>query len=164
MYRMSCLSSWHIFWMFLIRISALRLAISFPPDWCVDSTVKPATPLSSTSFIIRNHPTIRRYITDVVQKASLSSPRINQHGLLIRGCIEKFPNWPPGARTANGTALCHKVQLYRYFVSQSSEFCRHNPLCCFSASVVVYFVIESVWKLLDTPSYIYLTWHWLWGS
>jgi len=27
------------------------------------------------------------------------------------------------------------VQLYRYFVSQSSEFCRHNPLCCFSTSV-----------------------------
>jgi len=27
------------------------------------------------------------------------------------------------------------VQLYRYFVSQSSEFCRHNPLCCFSTNV-----------------------------
>jgi hypothetical protein len=27
------------------------------------------------------------------------------------------------------------VQLYRYFVSQSSEFCHHNPLCCFSTSV-----------------------------
>jgi len=23
------------------------------------------------------------------------------------------------------------MQLYRYFVSQSSEFCHHNPLCCF---------------------------------
>jgi hypothetical protein len=27
------------------------------------------------------------------------------------------------------------MQLYRYFVSQSSEFCRHNPLRCFSTSV-----------------------------
>jgi hypothetical protein len=27
------------------------------------------------------------------------------------------------------------VQLYRYFVSQSIEFCRHKPLCCFSTSV-----------------------------
>jgi len=27
------------------------------------------------------------------------------------------------------------VQLCRYFVSQSSEFCRHNPLCCFSTNV-----------------------------
>jgi hypothetical protein len=25
----------------------------------------------------------------------------------IRGCNQKFPDWPPGARTANGTALCH---------------------------------------------------------
>jgi hypothetical protein len=26
---------------------------------------------------------------------------------LIRGCIQKFPDWPPGTRTASGTALCH---------------------------------------------------------
>jgi len=37
--------------------------------------------------------------------------------------------------TANGTALCHYVQLHRYFVSQSSEFCRHNSLFCFLTSV-----------------------------
>jgi len=24
-----------------------------------------------------------------------------------RGHIQKFPDWPPGTRTANGTALCH---------------------------------------------------------
>jgi len=24
-----------------------------------------------------------------------------------QGCIQKFPDWPPGARTVNGTALCH---------------------------------------------------------
>jgi hypothetical protein len=54
---------------------------------------------------------------------------------LLRGCSQKFPDWPPGTRTANGTALWHYEQFYRYFVSQSSEFCRYNPLCCFSASV-----------------------------
>jgi hypothetical protein len=53
----------------------------------------------------------------------------------IRGCIQKFPDWQPGATAPNNTNLCHKVQLYRYFVSQCSEFCRRNPLCCFSASV-----------------------------
>jgi hypothetical protein len=53
----------------------------------------------------------------------------------VGGCNQKFPDWPPAARTANVTALCHQVQLYRYFVSQSSEFCRHNPLCCLSTSV-----------------------------
>jgi hypothetical protein len=25
----------------------------------------------------------------------------------IRGCIQKFPDWPHGARTANGAALSH---------------------------------------------------------
>jgi hypothetical protein len=25
----------------------------------------------------------------------------------VRGCIQKFPDWPPGASTANGTALRH---------------------------------------------------------
>jgi hypothetical protein len=25
----------------------------------------------------------------------------------VHGYIQKFPDWPPGARTANGTPLCH---------------------------------------------------------
>jgi hypothetical protein len=47
------------------------------------------------------------------------------------------------------------VQLYRYFVSQSNEFCRHNSLCCFSTSVYCcyLFCYYLVRKLLDTPSY-----------
>jgi len=28
-------------------------------------------------------------------------------GLEVRGCIQKFPDWPPEARTGNVTALCH---------------------------------------------------------
>jgi hypothetical protein len=40
------------------------------------------------------------------------------HECDIWGCIQKFPDWPPGVRTANGTALCHYLQLYRYFMSQ----------------------------------------------
>jgi hypothetical protein len=46
-----------------------------------------------------------------------------------------FPDWPPRARTADGTALHHYTQLYRHFMSQYSEFCRYNPLSCFSTSV-----------------------------
>jgi hypothetical protein len=53
------------------------------------------------------------------------------------------------------------VQLYRYFVSQSNEFCRHKTLCAASQQVLivvsVYFVIDSVRKLLDTPSYLVQT-------
>jgi len=26
---------------------------------------------------------------------------------IIGGCIQNFPDWPPGTRIANGTALCH---------------------------------------------------------
>jgi hypothetical protein len=51
------------------------------------------------------------------------------------------------------------VQLYRYFASQSSELCRNNPLCCFSTSQYqkagIYFIIDSVRKLFDIPSYIF---------
>jgi hypothetical protein len=54
---------------------------------------------------------------------------------ILMWAYPKVSGRSPGAIIANGTALCHKVQLYRYFVSQSSEFCRHNPLCCFSTSV-----------------------------
>jgi hypothetical protein len=49
------------------------------------------------------------------------------------------------------------MQLDRYFVSQSSEFCRYNPLCCFSTSVYCckrIFRYDSVRKLFDTSSYI----------
>jgi hypothetical protein len=28
-------------------------------------------------------------------------------GNIIGDYIQKFPDWPPGARTANGTAFCH---------------------------------------------------------
>jgi hypothetical protein len=72
----------------------------------------------------------------------------------LRGYIQKFPDWPPGARTASGTALCRWVQLYRSFVSQSSEFCRLNPLCCFLTSVYCCYCLfryDSVRKLLDIP-------------
>jgi hypothetical protein len=74
----------------------------------------------------------------------------------IRGCIKNFPDWPPGVRPAIGTALCHWVQLHHYFVSQSSEFCRHNPLCCLSTNNNTkgkrVFRHDSVQKLLDTLS------------
>jgi hypothetical protein len=48
------------------------------------------------------------------------------------------------------------MQLYRYFVSHSSEFCRHKPLCCFPKSVYYcccLFRYNSLPKLLYTPSY-----------
>jgi hypothetical protein len=59
-------------------------------------------------------------------------------------------------RFVKAVGTCCWRHLYRYFMSQSSEFCRHNPLCCFSTNVnflSVYFVIDSVRNLLDISSY-----------
>jgi hypothetical protein len=61
---------------------------------------------------------------------------------------------PPGRVFSKYTRICPKVSglavwsenckrysslslvaVYLYFVSQSNEFCRHNPLCCYSMSV-----------------------------
>jgi len=50
-----------------------------------------------------------------------------------------------------------RCSLYSYFVSQSSEFCRHNPLCRLSTSFYCcrrIFRCDSVRKLLDKPSYV----------
>jgi len=32
---------------------------------------------------------------------------LSVEGNLIRECIQKLPDWPPGARTVNGVAPCH---------------------------------------------------------
>jgi hypothetical protein len=86
----------------------------------------------------------------------------------VRGCIQKFRHRPPGTRTPNGTALCHQVQFYRYFVSQSSEFCSHNLLCCFSTSVYCCLFIyrlgpETFGYTLVAPCIFDLgtTWRWV---
>jgi len=43
------------------------------------------------------------------------------------------------------------VQLYPFFVSQSSEFCRHNPLCSFSTSI--YYSSFLYWLSPETFGY-----------
>jgi len=65
------------------------------------------------------------------------------------------------------------MQLYRYFVSQCSEFCRHNPLCCSSTSVYSckcifryqlspetfgYTLVQEAWWRSHTNS---RRWHWM---
>jgi hypothetical protein len=86
----------------------------------------------------------------------LDPVKSGQNPRKVRGRIQKFPDWPAGAWTANGTAHCHWVQLYRHFMSQSSEFCRHKPLWCLPTSVYCcccLFRYDSVRKLLDITWY-----------
>jgi hypothetical protein len=48
------------------------------------------------------------YILRTAREVMLPQPlRFVNSLIAIGGCIQKFPDWPPGARTANGTALCH---------------------------------------------------------
>jgi hypothetical protein len=42
-------------------------------------------------------------VTDLALGLAISVSEVER----IRRCIQKFPDWPPGARTANCTALCH---------------------------------------------------------
>jgi len=46
--------------------------------------------------------------------------------------------------------------MHRYFMSQSSEFCCHYPLSCFSILFIVVsvYLVMTVRNLLDTPSYV----------
>jgi hypothetical protein len=73
----------------------------------------------------------------------------------VGGCIHKFQDWPPGARTANGTAVTRCSCIAILWVSLVSFAA--VTLCVVSQRVfivVVYFVIDSVRKLLDTSSYV----------
>jgi len=48
--------------------------------------------------------------------------------------------------------------LYRCFVTQSSVFCRHNPLCCFSTSVYCCKRIFLYWRTPDIFGYTLVHW------
>jgi hypothetical protein len=55
------------------------------------------------------------HVSFVLVKVTIRLSRVRRVGwmydfctyLHVRACIQKFPDWPPGARTASGTALCH---------------------------------------------------------
>jgi hypothetical protein len=75
----------------------------------------------------------------------------------VRGCIQKFPDWPPGARTANGIQLSATRRIYISILCVSLVSFMAITLCVASqrvfAFVSVCFVRDSIRKLLGTPSY-----------
>jgi hypothetical protein len=75
-----------------------------------------------------------------------------EHCLTIRGCTQKFPDWPPEARTA---IRCSCIAIL--WVSLVSFVA--IILCVASQRVFIFvnFFIDSVRKLLDTPSYMQLS-------
>jgi hypothetical protein len=85
----------------------------------------------------------------------------------IRECIQKFPDWAPGARTANGIALLNYVSCIAILWVSLASF-PAITICVASQRVLIfvslYFVIDSVRKLLDTPSYDKEIWKQRWGA
>jgi hypothetical protein len=70
-----------------------------------DKRLKDQTQTSLVSTYGESQP---RNIAPVVLPTFCAFLKFNNGGKrCIRGCIHKFPDWPPGTRTANGTALCH---------------------------------------------------------
>jgi hypothetical protein len=78
-------------------------------------------------------------------------PRLRMCG--FTRCLQKFLDWPPGVRTADGTAVTRCSCIAILWVSLVSSVA--ITLCVTSQRVfvVVDFVIDSVRKLLVAPSY-----------
>jgi hypothetical protein len=77
----------------------------------------------------------------------------------IRGYIQKFPDWTPGATTENGRPITRYSCIAILWVSLASFAA--ITLCVASQRVfvvVVYFVSDSVRKFFDIPSYSVLKW------
>jgi hypothetical protein len=89
-----------------ILSSHLRLSLQvFGPKICIDfSSPMCVLHAPSTCFLIWL-PIIILGEAFKVWSSSVCSPL--QLPAFLGGCIQKFPDWPPGARTANGTAFCH---------------------------------------------------------
>jgi hypothetical protein len=85
--------------------------------------VRPA-PLHLRSYVwnseertVQTQNSVRRYVQDTVPWVTtpfMTNANIIQlkqmevdGAFTLRGCNQKFQDWPPGARTTNGTALCH---------------------------------------------------------
>jgi hypothetical protein len=72
----------------------------------------------------------------------------------IQGCIQKFPDWPPLERELQMIQLPATMYSCIAVLWVSLVSFAAITLCVASQQVfiVVYFVIDSVWKLLGTPS------------
>jgi hypothetical protein len=88
-------------------------------------------------------------IGNLLSISSIARDKIHVFWLLLSKCH-------PHAKLEHSVLVDENLQCYRYFVGQSSEFCRHNPLCCFSTGVYCskrIFRYDSIRILLDRSSY-----------
>jgi len=59
------------------------------------------------NFVLHTSSSIYRHIKTWKPAPEVPTFTTPHYPSTIRGCIHKFPDWPPGTRTANGPALCH---------------------------------------------------------
>jgi len=74
----------------------------------------------------------------------------------IRGCIQKFPDWPPGGelqmvQLSATRCSCIAILWASLLILSAITLCVASQRVFIAA--VVYFIIDSVRELLDTPSY-----------
>jgi hypothetical protein len=66
----------------------------------------------------------------------------------IWGCSQKFPDWPPGARTANGTAVIRRSSIVILWVSLVSFAATTLSVACQQV-----FIIVCYWLSPETFGY-----------
>jgi hypothetical protein len=74
----------------------------------------------------------------------------------IRECTQKFPDWPPGARTAMVQLSATRCSCIAILWVSIVSFDAITLCVAYQRAFIVFvvhFVIGSVRKLLDTPSY-----------
>jgi hypothetical protein len=119
--------------------------------------------------------TLIRMVWAVCRAMPLSVISYTASSNKLRGCIQKFPDWHPGASTANNTAVTSCsciailwVSLVRFVaitLCVASQRVFIIIIIIIVIIIIVYFVIDSVRKLLVTPSYYsnltQKTWTWI---
>jgi hypothetical protein len=85
-------------------------------------------------WVLPNSASSQLCICNKCTSRSVRGVKSQRKRLKIRGCILKFPDWPPGSENCNW----YSSPPLGAVVSPFCEFCRHNPLCCFSTSVYCY--------------------------
>jgi len=78
---------------FVTKLKTLHLHSKVIDVWTDNLFIFLPCTCTSTSTRTRTIPVLSNFIISNLNK--------------LRGCIQKFQDWPPGTRNANGTAPCH---------------------------------------------------------
>jgi hypothetical protein len=72
--------------------------------YCLEQPCQHEGTCDVTGLVSKMRHKVVSFFTWLSVRITKHSPFLLWH---IKGCIQKFLDWPHGVRTANGTALCH---------------------------------------------------------